>query len=69
MNRLLSINKFVLFQLKAKEEERKRTVGKWSEQKLGPESSNAPKKFQEKNKSAGVIRKNVSIQNSSILFN
>ncbi|KYQ57087.1 Tubulin polyglutamylase ttll6 [Trachymyrmex zeteki] len=56
-------------ELKAKEEERKRTVGKWSEQKLGPESSNAPKKFQEKNKSAGVIRKNEKYESSTEVIN
>ncbi|XP_011872483.1 PREDICTED: tubulin polyglutamylase TTLL13-like isoform X2 [Vollenhovia emeryi] len=51
-------------ELKAREEERKRTVGKWSEQKLGPESSNASKKLQEKSKSAGVTRKNINKQDA-----
>ncbi|KYN16940.1 Tubulin polyglutamylase TTLL13 [Trachymyrmex cornetzi] len=51
-------------ELKVKEEERKRIVGKWSEQKLGPESSNAPKKLQEKNKSDGMIRKNINKQDA-----
>ncbi|XP_070168361.1 tubulin polyglutamylase TTLL13-like [Polyergus mexicanus] len=52
-------------ELKAKEEERKRIVRKWSEQKLGSESSNASKKFQEKSKSAGVLpRKNINKQDA-----
>jgi len=57
---------FALFQLKVREEERKsqkRIIGKWNEQKLAPESSNVPKKSQEKSKFAGVMRKNVSIRN------
>ncbi|XP_050464838.1 tubulin polyglutamylase TTLL13-like isoform X2 [Cataglyphis hispanica] len=52
-------------ELKAKEEERKRIVRKWSEQKLGSESSTAIKKFQEKSKSAGVLpRKNIIKQDA-----
>ncbi|CAL1685591.1 unnamed protein product [Lasius platythorax] len=51
-------------ELKAKEEERKRIVRKWSEPKLGSESSNASKKFQEKSKSAGVLRKNINKQDA-----
>ncbi|XP_019885586.2 tubulin polyglutamylase ttll6 [Camponotus floridanus] len=51
-------------ELKAKEEERKRIVRKWSEQKLGSESSSALKKFQEKSKSAGVLRKNINKQDA-----
>ncbi|XP_072754877.1 tubulin polyglutamylase TTLL13-like isoform X2 [Anoplolepis gracilipes] len=51
-------------ELKAKEEERKRIVRKWSEQKLGSESSNASKKYQEKSKSAGVPRKNINKQDA-----
>ncbi|XP_071643171.1 tubulin polyglutamylase TTLL13-like isoform X2 [Temnothorax longispinosus] len=51
-------------ELKAREEERKRIVGKWNEQKLGPESSNAPKKLQEKSKSAGVMRKIINKQDA-----
>ncbi|XP_012055095.1 PREDICTED: tubulin polyglutamylase TTLL13-like [Atta cephalotes] len=50
-------------ELKAKEEERKQ-IGKWSEQKLGLESSNAPKKLEEKSKSVGVIRKNINKQDA-----
>ncbi|KMQ94426.1 tubulin polyglutamylase ttll6 [Lasius niger] len=53
-----------LLELKAKEEERKRIVRKWSEPKLGSESSNASKKFQEKSKSAGVLRKNINKQDA-----
>ncbi|XP_011053219.1 PREDICTED: tubulin polyglutamylase TTLL13-like [Acromyrmex echinatior] len=51
-------------ELKAKEEERKRIVGKWNEQKLHPESSNAPKKLQQKSKSASMIRKNINKQDA-----
>ncbi|KAL6421868.1 hypothetical protein ACFW04_010787 [Cataglyphis niger] len=52
-------------ELKAKEEERKRIVRKWSEQKLGSESSTAMKKFQEKSKSAGMLsRKNIIKQDA-----
>lgn len=54
---------FALFQLKVRKEERKRIIGKWNEQKLVPESSNVPKKSQEKSKFAGVMRKNVSMRN------
>ncbi|XP_039303631.1 tubulin polyglutamylase TTLL13 isoform X2 [Solenopsis invicta] len=58
-------------ELKAKEEERKRVVGKCSEPKLGSESSNVSKKLQEKSKSAGVLRKNINkqdAQGSSTLY-
>ncbi|KAG5321224.1 TTL13 polyglutamylase, partial [Pseudoatta argentina] len=51
-------------ELKAKEEERKRIVGKWNEQKLCLESSNAPKKLQQKSKSASMIRKNINKQDA-----
>ncbi|KAL0127819.1 hypothetical protein PUN28_003214 [Cardiocondyla obscurior] len=50
-------------ELKAREEERKR-AGRWCEQKLGPESSNAPKKLREKGKSASATRKNIDKQGS-----
>lgn len=66
-NPATSTDSFTTFQLKAKEEERKRILGKWSDQKLGPESPSAPKKLystatrHEKSKSAGVLKKNVSI--------
>ncbi|KAG5320523.1 TTL13 polyglutamylase, partial [Acromyrmex heyeri] len=51
-------------ELKAKEEERKRIVGKWNEQKLCLESSNAPMKWQQKSKSASMIRKNINKQDA-----
>ncbi|XP_011686718.1 PREDICTED: tubulin polyglutamylase TTLL13-like isoform X2 [Wasmannia auropunctata] len=51
-------------ELKARGEERKRIVGKWSDQKLGPESSNASRKLQEKSKSAGVTKKNINKQDA-----
>ncbi|KYM97504.1 Tubulin polyglutamylase TTLL13 [Cyphomyrmex costatus] len=55
-------------ELKAKEEERKRIVGKWSEQKLGPESSNALKKLQEKSKSAGINKQDAEGSPTNALY-
>ncbi|XP_011631674.1 tubulin polyglutamylase TTLL13-like [Pogonomyrmex barbatus] len=51
-------------ELKTKEKERKRIVGKWSEQKLSAESLYTPKKFQEKSKFAGGLRKNINKQDA-----